>query len=400
MKVNQVAEIINTISAEMLGEAAITTEDLSNIVDIGKSFEDVFADDNGVEQFMKKLVDHIGRVIVANREYRPSGVGLMRDAWDYGGILEKINIEMPEATENETWALTAGTKYDDILVYTPPSASAVFFDSMSTFDIPMSYAADRVRKTAFSSPAQFGAFFAGLENMVTTAISFYTEMLERRTLNNLIVGKGSVVNLLSLYNGESETPLAAADAISDPDFLRFASMQIALYSSYMEELSTTFNNGGWAKHTPKAYQRFVTLAAFSKGIEVYLQSNTYHDEFVKLVEHRDVAAWQGIGDGGTRTFEDISTINAYPAGADVEQDDPVEITGVVGVLFDRDAAAVCNENYRVTSFYNAGNETTKYYYKWDARYLNDFNENVIVFVVADPAEADGNGGNEGGGSGT
>lgn len=380
MEVKQVATIINQISAEMLGESAITTEDLSNIVDIGRSFDQIFDDNKGVENFMKSLIDHIGRVIVVNRSYRRSELGLMRDAWEYGGILEKINIELPAATVNDSWALVAGQKYDDILIFTPPSASASFFDKMVTFDIPMSYG-ERQIKTAFSSRSQFNAFFAGVENIVSTAIGYYTDMLERRTLNNLIVGKGSQVNLLALYNAGKTETLTAAAAISDPDFLRFASMTIAMYSDYIAELSTAYNAGGWAKQTPKEYQRLVTLSAFAKGVEVYLESDTYHNDFVKLIKHTSVAAWQGIGKGADLGFSTLSSISAIPSG----ETEAVNLSGVVAVLFDRDAAAVCNEDYRVTSFYNAGNETTKYYYKWDGRYLNDFNENVVVFTIADAA---------------
>ena len=383
MEVKQIATVINGMADEMLGKENIVAEDLSNIVDAGKEFDDIISDDKGLEQAIHSLIDHIGRVVVVNRSYRPAGLGIEREAWEYGGVREKINIEMPEAAENETWNLTAGETYDDILVYTPPSASAKFYDKMTTFSIPMSFAARKVWRTAFSNAEQMGAFIAGVENMIATAISYYKEILERRTVNNLIVGAGTVVNLLSLYNQAhaGDTPLDADLAIRNPDFLRFAAFTVKQYSGYISEPSTSFNAGGWVKHTPLEYQHFVTLSMFSAGIETYLQADTYHDDFVKLIKHRDVAAWQGVK-GNTapeRSFQALSAVVAKPDGGS----EVVTRQGVVGVLFDRDAAAVCNEDYRVTSFFNAGNETIKNYYKWDARYLNDFNENVVVFVIAD-----------------
>lgn len=388
MEVRQVATIINTIASEMFGDDAIQTEDLSNIVDVGNAFADILTDGHAMENFTKSLIDHIGRVVVVNRAYRKNSIGIARDAWEYGGILEKINIELPEATTNESWALTSGTKYDDILVYTPPSVSAKFYDKMVTFDIPMSFALKQV-KTAFSSAAQFNAFIAGIENMISTAISFYGEMLERRTINSLAVSAPTRINLLAMYNGDGHpgnaAAITAATAINDPAFLRYAAAKIAEYSDFMGELSKSFNAGRWAKQTPAEYQRFVVLSRFARNIEVYSESDTYHNEFVKLIPHIKVSAWQAVGDNtaeSNRTFADLSTIKAIPA--DSADGETVEtLSGVVGVLFDRDAAAVCNEDYRVTSFWNAGNETTKNYYKWDARYLNDLNENVIVFVVAD-----------------
>ena len=396
MVVKQIATIINDMAEEMLGKENIVAEDLSNVVDAGKEFDDIIADDKGVEQAIKSLIDHIGRVVVVNRTYRPSGLGIEREAWEYGGVREKINIEMPEADTNDTWDLTSGTKYDDILVYTPPSASAKFYDKMITFSIPMSFAARKVWRTAFSSAEQLGAFIAGVENMIATAVSYYKEILERRTVNNLIVGSSNVVNLLTLYNQAhaGETPINSDLAMRTPAFLRFAAFTIKQYSNYLEEPSTQFNEGGWVKHTPKDLQHLVTLSMFADGIETYMQADVYHDEFVKLIQHRDVVAWQGVkgNDTGSRTFQALSTVVAKPDGGEAT----VTRQGVVAVLFDHDAAAVCNEDYRVTSFYNAGNETIKNYYKWDARYLNDFNENVVVFVVEDTQAAAGGGADNGG----
>lgn len=379
MKVNQIATILNTISGEMLGENAITTEDLSNIIDVGRSFTDIFTTQNGVDNFVKSLVDHVGRVIVVDRTYRPAGVGLTRDSWEYGSVLEKIRIDLPEATNNDSWALTAGTKYDDILVYSPPTVSATFFNKRVTFDIPMSFGEMQV-KSAFNSASEMNRFISGIENRIRTAITFYTEQLEKRVVNNIIVSKASRVNLLAQYNDETGNTLTAAKAITTPAFLRFAAGRIAQYSDFLAGMSTQFNDSGYAAQTPKDYQKFITLSLFARNVEVYSESDTYHNEFVKLIDHTNVPAWQGVKDADSAfDFSATSTVNAVPAAGG----DPVTVSGVIGVLMDRDAGAVCCENYRVTSFYNAGNETIKNYYKWDAMYYSDLAENAIVFTVED-----------------
>lgn len=382
MKVNQIATILNTISGEMLGDNAITTEDLSNIVDVGRSFTDIFTQQNGIDNFVKSLVDHVGRVIVVDRTYRPAGVGLTRDSWEYGSVLEKIRIDLPEATTNDTWALTAGTKYDDILVYAPPTVSATFFNKRVTFDIPMSFGEMQV-KSAFNSASEMNRFISGIENRIRTAISFYTEQLEKRVVNNIIVSKASRVNLLAQYIAETRETLTAAKALSTPAFLRFAAGRIAQYSDYLAGMSTQFNDSGYAAQTPKDYQKFITLSMFARNVEVYSESDTYHNEFVKLIDHTNVPAWQGVKDADSNfDFSAVSTVNAIPAGA-AEGASAVTVNGVIGVLMDKDAGAVCCENYRVTSFYNAGNETIKNYYKWDAMYYSDLAENAIVFTVED-----------------
>ena len=404
MKVSQVATILNAMTTEMLGEDAIQTEDLSNVVEIGQAFTDIFDTTNGVENFVKSLVDHIGRVIIVDRTYRPSGVGLARDSWEYGSILEKIRIDLPEATDNDTWSLTSGTKYDDILVYAPPTVSATFFNKRVTYDIPMSFGEKQV-KSAFSSAAELNRFFSGIENRIRTAISFYNDILEKRTLNNLIASKAdSRVNLLALYNAEQAAgeTITAAEAIHNADFLKFATKTIAQYSDFMAEMSTQFNESGYAAQTPADYQKFVVLSMFARATETYLESDTYHNEFVKLIDHTNIACWQGTKSTNLFDFEAVSTVNAYPTGAvttGADADDPTIISGVIGVLFDRDAAAVCCEDYRVTSFYNAGNETIKNYYKWDCMYMCDLAENAIVFTIEDDSNDGGDGGNDGGDGG-
>lgn len=390
MDVKQVSTILKTVLDEMTGADNVVAEDLSNIVDIGDTIGNLVSDNKTLEKFIGSLHDHIGRVIFADdRTYEPVSFGLKRDAWEYGGLLEKVYIDLPEPTDNDTWGLTAGETYDDILVYSPPNATAKFFDKMVTYSIPMSYAADRVIRTAFSNPAQVSAFFAAIENRIRTAYNFYNSSLELRTLNNIALEKnkgGKVINLLAAYNaaghvGESAPITTAAAAIGNKNFLRFAAAEIAKYSDFIGTLSEQFNDGGYPKQTPKAYQKFFVLSEFARNVEVYSESDTYHNEFVKLIDGMRVPCWQGVKyESRVFDFQTCSTVLGKPASG---ADNVAQVAGVIGILIDRDAAAVCCENYRVTSFYNAGNETIKYYHKWDARYMNDMNENALVFAVQD-----------------
>lgn len=390
MEVKQVSTILKTVLDEMTGADNVVAEDLSNIVDIGDTIGNLVSDNKTLEKFIGSLHDHIGRVIFADdRTYEPVSFGLKRDAWEYGGLLEKVYIDLPEPTDNDTWGLTAGETYDDILVYSPPNATAKFFDKMVTYSIPMSYAADRVIRTAFSNPSQVSAFFAAIENRIRTAYNFYNSSLELRTLNNIVLEKnkgGKIINLLASYNaaghvGESDPITTAAAAIGNKNFLRFAAAEIAKYSDFIGTLSEQFNDGGYPKQTPKAYQKFFVLSEFARNVEVYSESDTYHNEFVKLIDGMRVPCWQGVKyESRVFDFETCSTVLGKPASG---ADNAAYVAGVIGVLIDRDAAAVCCENYRVTSFYNAGNETIKYYHKWDARYMNDMNENALVFAVQD-----------------
>ena len=62
MDVSQVADIVNGMTSELIGESAIQTEDLSNVVDMGNQ---IF-DNTSYDKFVRSLIDHIGRELLAS----------------------------------------------------------------------------------------------------------------------------------------------------------------------------------------------------------------------------------------------------------------------------------------------------------------------------------------------
>lgn len=384
----QIATILNEVSKEVLGSDVIFADDLSDVVDVGQTFLNVVSDNKAFDSVIGAIINKVGKTIIVDRAYTQSTPDIIRDSWEYGSILEKIRIDVPEASVNDSWGLEAGKKYDDILKYDPPEVSASYYNKRVTFDIKMSFPTEYQLRESFKTAGAINRFFSGIQNRIRTGMTFYTANMAQRTLNNLaIMCRDRRVNLLAMYNNQFNRSVTAAEAMTDPEFFRFASMTISLYSEYMTRLSVQFNNGDYKAHTPKADQHFCVLANFAKGVDTYSLSDTYHNEFVKLITYEVVPYWQGIGttkNGGAITdtydFGAVSTISAIPA----DGTQAVTMSGVIGILFDRDAAAICCENERVTSFYNPDNETTKFYYKWDCAYQNDLNENCIVFTVEDP----------------
>ena len=134
MKVTQLHTLINAVTKEVLGETAIVQEDLTNVVDIGKTIIDT----DNIDNYVKKLVNHIGKVIFVNRLYAGGVPSVLMDSWEYGSILEKVSADLPEASENATWDLVDKQNYSPDVFY-KPSVSAKFFNSKVTFEIPMSF---------------------------------------------------------------------------------------------------------------------------------------------------------------------------------------------------------------------------------------------------------------------
>lgn len=379
---------MNEVTEEILGEKGLVLEDLSNIVDIGTSIFDATKVDN----YVRTLVDHIGKVVFVNRPYTGSVPSVLMDAWEFGSVLEKIQCDIPDATENESWELQNGTSYDPNIFY-KPSVSAKFFNSKVTFEIPVSIT-DRQVRESFDNPTQLNSFLSMIYNAIDKSMAIKTDALIMRTINTMTAstinneyagGEGlatksgvRAVNLLYLYNQKFTKTLTADAAITDPDFIRFASYEMGLYKDRLAKISTLFNIGGKERFTPSDMLHFVLLSDFAKSADVYLQSDVYHNELTKLAGYETVAYWQGSGTD--YAFDSTSKINVTVK--DVNTTATIEASGIIGVMFDRDALGVSNLNRRVTSNYNAKAEFTNNWFKADGSYFNDQNENFVVFFVA------------------
>lgn len=394
MKITQLAEILNgTLSTtgildQVTGAEAVATEDLSNVVDLGKIVLDYTGQSNtNFDSFMRNLIDQVGKVMFVDRKYTSQAPNILKDGWEYGSILQKVRCEIPDARDNATWdlfnyPLLGGAAYPDPFELSKPSAQAKFFNSKATYEVPITLTDVQLRE-AFRSAEEFGRFVAMIENRIAMKITLCNDGLIMATIANLMAQKingGKQVNLVELYNAIAPAANAttAAKALTDKEFLRFASKTIAQYKKYLAAASTLYNDGDYLTFTPAERLKFIANTEFSKSLDAYLYSDTYHNEFVNLPGYEEVAMWQGTGtDNGDRLKIDVKIDDGTDNGAEIVQD------GIVAVMFDEEAAAVCNQNYRVTSQYNGRGEYTNYFYKWDAMYMNDVLENCVVFVIDD-----------------
>ena len=389
MEVKQIYTLMNSVSKEVLGKTDLIQEDLTGIVDMGT---EVF-NQNAIDNYVKSLVNHIGKVVFVNRPYSGKVPSVLMDAWEFGSVMEKISADIPQAEENESWNLTDGTEYKQD-VFHKPTVTAKFFNSKVTLEVPVSIT-ERQVKESFSSAAQLNGFLSMIYNAVDKSMTIKTDALIMRTINNMIAetldadkaafGGSTVnyssastvrcVNLLKLYNTAKGTKLTAATAILDPEFIRFAAYQMGLYADRLGSISTLFNVGGKERFTPKDALHTVLLSDFAKAAQAYLYADTYHNEQVLLPKAETVPSWQATGKD--YAFANVSKIDVKSASGAT-----ISIGGVLGVMFDRDALGVTNSDKRVTTNYNAKAEFFNNYYKFDAAYFNDTNENFVVFFIA------------------
>ena len=388
MQITQVYDFVNTATREALGTEVVVAEDLSNIVTIGEAVFNA----NAMDKYVKALVNRIGKVIFVNRVYQGSAPSVMMDGWEYGSVLQKVSTGLPEAKINETWELEDGQSYDPHVFHKPKGIVVKFYNEYVTFEVDMSFTEDQL-KMSFTSATEMNGFISMLYTSVENKMTVSIDELIRRTINNLIAEtiyddyqgaelntKSGVkaINLLYQYNNtvnKGGTPLTADKALSNLDFIKYAAYFIKLTHDRMRTMTTLYNIGDQPRFTAQDYSKIVLLSDFSSAADVYLQSDTFHNEFTKLPTAETVTYWQGTGKAFE--FDSVSKINVKST-----QNHQVEATGILGVMFDRWSLGVSNVSRKVTSQWTPNAEFFTNFYKYKAGFFNDLNENFVVFFIA------------------
>lgn len=378
MEIKQIYPLVNEATNEALGVEGLVQEDLGNIVEVGKAVFNA----NAMDKYVKALVNRIGKIIFVNRVYEGSAPSVLMDGWEYGSVMQKVSMGLPEATENETWELTDGQSYDPHIFHAPKGVVAKYYNKYITFEIDMSFTENQL-KMSFNSVTELNGFISLLYTQVENSMTVKLDELIRRTINNMIAetvhtnNGARAINLLTLYKTAypADTTITAATALNNKDFIRFAAYIIKVTHGRMRTMSTVFNEGNQPRHTPTDMSHIVLLEDFASGADVFLQSDTFHNELSSLPTAERVPYWQGSGT--SYAFADVSKINVKTADGNV-----VEQGGILGVMFDRWALGVANIERKVTSQYTPNAEFFTNFYKYKAAYFNDFNENFVVFFVA------------------
>ena len=375
MDVKQIATMVNTINAEVLGESVTVNEDLSNIVDAGTAVFDA----NAVDPFCKALVNQIGKMVFVNRKYSGSAPSVLMDGWEWGSIMAKVSADLPDVEISESFELNDGSSYDPNVFY-GSVISERFWNKRVCFEIPKSFTEMQL-KQSFTSAEQFNGFISMLYTSVENAMTLSLDNLIMRTINGAMaeaINGSHVVDLLTVYNTTKGTSLTPEVAIITEDFLKFATYTISLYAERMSKLSVNFNVGGKERFTPADRRHVVLLADFANAIAPYTLAGAYNRDDIRIPDFETVPFWQG-NDAGSYDLDEVSAINVKlptNSATTVSQD------YIVGCIFDRDALGVANINRRVTTNYNPKAEFYSNWYKFDAGYFIDTNENMLVFVIA------------------
>lgn len=388
LAMNQVAEFVNASVKQAGGGLPVIEADLSNVVDCGKAYRDA----NLLNVINEGLVTQISMWRMTNRVYTPSVPDITKTGAEYGAALAKIRTGYPEATVNQSWNLKYGESYDVNVYYGPTDVETKVFVDRTTFECKISIPRDQWNG-AFTSATNLNAFVAYILNNVDTQITASKAQLTRTLLQNAIAetvyteygeggdyttkGKNRVINIRAIYNEKHGTDLSIEEALENPDVLREAVFQFGYNSDKIKDFSNLFSVGGYWNHTPKEAQRLVLLSPFVRKAKIYLYDaqNQFNTENLALPSHDVISFWQGAGED--YDFETVSSVNVKTClGHDVN------ITGVIGVLFDDEMMMIANEESHTNSNFNGAADFTTMWNKNQAGYFMDFNENCLVFTIA------------------
>lgn len=392
MKVEQIAQMLNTsIIPEFIGTSLVITEDLSNIVDFGRAFNELEGNDN-YERFHKSIVDKVGKQIFWDRAYDGFGMNILRDGSEFGSVVEKVRFTPDDFKTNYVWSLTNGQKYDDFLTFNALTASAKYWNSKVTFRISLDKPYNQVQ-SAMLDRNSFIRYIAAIEQVIMNkkamAIKALTQRVHNAMVANRIGNDVAVIDLLSEYNTLFTATLTAEEAFYDEDFQRYAISRIADVSDLMTEMSKLYNDGTYSTFTPKKMQVLAMNSLFSANIDTYLKSQTFNPQFIKDLTIESIPFWQGTGmtTGGSiseRTKIDTTIYDSAISGE--SQEISVSRDYVLATLRDRDAIAIFNEKEYALSFQNPDTGVTKTNFMSDVSLFGDTAENFVVFVLGDGGE--------------
>lgn len=389
MKVNQVATILNQVFQEVIGESALLSEDLSNIIAVGQVITADSTFGTNLNGYAKSIWDKVGQTLYYNNEYKGSAPDIFATDAEYGSVLEKIRIIPSDYEDNKAWTFTQNdsSTFEDMFGYHPAKVSAKYFNSVATYRTEPVTITRQQLMSAFTSREEMLRFIGQLEQAYISKIKMAYDILVRSTINGFIAEKiknnnNGVINLLAEYKAENSSATTTANtALRDPEFLKFAGARFKTYVDLLTEPTMLYNTDGYVTFSQREDLKTLMLTDFVRALETYLYADTFNADYLKLDGYAIVPFWQG---GGTdNNYEERSKIFVVPPSATPEDNTPITKTGIVAVVFDKKACMVNAHRPKTGVSHNDFDEWDNYVWKSQAGYFVDTGENGLIFTIAD-----------------
>lgn len=378
MKLTQVATLLNeTIVPNLLGEGTTISADLSNIVDLGTALADVTAED--MQDFAKDLVVGVARNLFDSRAYRSETYGLMNDAREFGGVVQRVKVKLYSSADSPIWTLQNGTDYFDGTYYGADIDSKIYTKD-TIFQVKNSIPVEKF-KQSFTSADGVMSLIATIEQQVDNTITMELNGLAKTTLQQMIatsVANGQVIHLLTDYNTlaglSGDDALTVDTCLYNAPFLRWCAMTIVRLRDLTQDMNKKYNDGSIETFTPADDLRVTLLSEFARSIEFNMEADTFHNDIVSVGEYNTINFWQNSSDDMLPSLGVTAEVKT-----NVGEVSPVTVSGVVGTIFDRYTAGLTARLDKITAQYIAnGDYTTYFHHIANSRFIDTRNTGIVL----------------------
>lgn len=379
MEVKQIYELINSVSRQAWGKDAPTVQDLTGIISLGRTITPNGTWSAGADKYLNALVDRIGKTVIRTLDSRVDFPNFIMDGFEFGAILQKINVKPIEAQKDNSWNIGENDFESDYLSIYKPEITSYLFDTITTWTCKVTIP-DRMFATAFTSEAGMTSFINAIMSSMTNSIESQLNKMSHMAVCNLIAEKAKnengVVDLVTMYNTQYSAELNASSALVSADFLRYAGFIIRNYIKYLRDESVKYNVAGEVRATARDNMHVLMLAEFASAQDTFLRSDVYHNEMLAMPLYDEITYWQN-GSNVAPTFANVSKVNVKPSsGGDAEV-----VTNVVCVLADRQAiGTTINERWSASDRFNS-ERRTNFTEGANIGYFTDLSENAIIFTL-------------------
>lgn len=380
MKLTQIATLINnTLVPNYLGQDVTIAEDLSNVVELGTAIADL--DGEEVKSFAGDFIVGVARNVFDTRNYRRDTYGLMNDAREYGGVIQRVKAKLLDATDSPIWTLESGKDYFDGTYYGIETDVKVYSQD-TAFQIKNSIPTE-MYKQYFTSADGVRQFVALIESTVDNTVTVQLNALAKTTLQQLIatVTQDRSISLLTLYNTSArltgDDALTAGEALHNAPFLRWAAEQIIRLRDMTQDMNKKYNDGTVPTFTPAEDLRVTLLSEFARALEFNMEADTFHRDLVSVGEYNTINFWQNASDDLLPTLGVTAEVKTV-----VGENDPVTISNCVGIIADRYSAGLTARLEKICAQYVAnGDYTTYFHHVANSRFIDTRNTAIVLRLV-------------------
>ena len=376
IEVNQIYDLCNQIFQQMTGRTDIEAVDSASLVAMGNEVSNLGKND----LWLNTLARRIGLTIDSYRAYRNKFSDLYRTQVEWGALVQKLTVEMPDAVADDMYKVGQmnGQALDHYIINNPKAKQKIFDkETPYSFFITMQ---EKMLTEAFLNAGAMSSFVNQVFGKVQNKIEVVLEDLARVALVNMMCNLSTKqeIKLVTLYNSKTGSTLNPQTALFDPAFMRFAIGMMNNIASKLETMSVLFNTDGYDRFTPKSEQRFYVLADFITQLETVVQYAAFSPQYVNKSVDIAVPYWQGVKEGDD--INDIAVLSKVIGKVDSKVDKTIE--NVVGVLFDREAIGTFRQEEKVlTTPVNARGAYYNTFWHEKQMWFNDMSENAVIFTL-------------------